>query len=121
MSSFKMEDVRDLLRKTVRENKLCCCAGEFVYANCRKLEALQEPREYNCPVCQVIACISQSPEPIIYTSSVKISQTAKGAATVDIHIYGIEDADTCKRAVQLYIDTLVLKAKDMVFASEVKA
>ena len=55
MSSFKMENVKGLLRKTLRENKLCCCVGEFVCANCHKVEALQEPREYNCPECQVIA------------------------------------------------------------------
>jgi hypothetical protein len=66
--------------------------------------------------------MSQSPESVVYTSSVKISQTAKGAATVDVHIYGTEDEDTRRRAVQLYIDTLLdLKAKDMSTASEVKA
>ena len=62
-----------------------------------------------------------SPEPVIYTISVKISQTAKGAATVDVPVYGTEDAETRRRAVQLYIDTLSdLKAKDMPIAMEVK-
>lgn len=66
--------------------------------------------------------MSSNPEPVIYTSSVKISQTAKGAATVDVHIYGTDDADTRQRAVQLYVDTLLdLKAKDIPVAMEVKA
>ena len=46
-----MENVKELLRRTLRENRMCCCAGDFQCQNCKLLDCLQEPREYNCPLC----------------------------------------------------------------------
>lgn len=64
----------------------------------------------------------EAPNAIIFTSDVKISQTAKGLAQVDVHVYGVDDAETRKRAVELYKATLEdLKTAGLPVATEAKA
>ena len=48
----------------------------------------------------------QQPAAQIYSTSVKIEQTAKGLAMVTVHIYSNSDEDASARAVNLYIETL---------------
>lgn len=63
--------------------------------------------------------MSEQPNVIIYTSDVKISQTAKGLAQVDVHVYGNDDEESRKRAVALYKQTIEdLKAQGLPVASE---
>jgi hypothetical protein len=62
-----------------------------------------------------------APEPQTYQYSVKISQTAKGAATVDVHVYSNNMEAARVQAVQLYDQTLQdLKSKQLSVASEGK-
>jgi len=64
--------------------------------------------------------LTESPEPVIYTSSVKIEQTAKGLAMVTVHVYASDDDEARKRAVALYVETLAeLKAGNFAVASEI--
>lgn len=66
--------------------------------------------------------MSEQPNAIIFTSDVKISQTAKGLAQVDVHVYGTDDSESRTRAVQLYKQTIADLVKEgLPVAAEVKA
>lgn len=62
----------------------------------------------------------ESPEPVVYTPSVKVEMTAKGAAMVTIHVYANDDTEARERAVALYQNTIGdLKSAKIPVASEV--
>ena len=50
--------------------------------------------------------MTESPEAVIYSSSVKIEMTAKGLAMVTVHIYSNNDEEARSRAVTLYQKTI---------------
>jgi len=59
------------------------------------------------------------PEAQVFSTSVKIEQTAKGAATISVHVHDNDDGKALERSVALYKQAIdSLKEKGLAVASE---